>query len=87
MYIREDILSRLLQCKSQCNIESLSVDINLKKRKWFLNCSYNHDRNSVSSHLDSLNRVIDEHSKTYDNFILIGDFTVGIDENSIKKCL
>ena len=85
LYIREDILSRLLQCKSQCNIESLSVDINLKKRKWFLNCSYNRHRNSVSSHLDSLNRAIDEHSKTYDNFIFIGDFTVGIDENSIKN--
>ena len=38
LYIREDIPSRLLQCKSQCNIESLSVEIILRKRKWFLNC-------------------------------------------------
>ena len=44
-YIREDIPSRLLQCKSQCNIESLSVEINLRKRKWFLNCAYNLHRN------------------------------------------
>ena len=36
-------------------------------------------------HLESLNCVIDEHSKTYDNFILIGDFIVGIDENSMKN--
>ena len=50
LYVREDIPSRLLQCKSQCNIESLSVEINLRKRKWFLNCSYNPHRNSVSSH-------------------------------------
>ena len=35
LYIREDIPSRLLQCKSQCNIERLSVEINLKKRKFF----------------------------------------------------
>ena len=33
LYIREDVPSRLLQCKSQCNIESLSVEINLRKRK------------------------------------------------------
>ena len=85
LYIREDIPSRLLQCKSQCNIESLSVEINLRKRKWFLNCSYNPHRNSISSHLECLNRVIDEHSKTYDNFIFIGDFNVGIDENSMKN--
>ena len=37
LYIMEDISLRLLQCKSQCNIENLSVEINLKKRKWFLN--------------------------------------------------
>ena len=85
LYIREDIPSRLLQCKSQCNIESLSVEINLRKRKWFLNCSYNPHRNSISRHLECLNRVIDKHIKTCDNFILIGDFNVGIDENSMKN--
>ena len=85
MYTREDIPSRLLQCKTQCNIESPFVVINLKKRKWFLNCSYNPHRNSISSHLECLNRVIDEHSKTYDNFIFIGDFDEGIDENTMKS--
>ena len=35
LHIREDIPSRLLQCKSQCNIESLSVDINLRKKSQF----------------------------------------------------
>ena len=51
--IREDIPSRLLQCKCQCNTESFSVKINLRKRKWFLNCSYNPHGNSISSHLES----------------------------------
>ena len=69
--IREDIPSHLLQCKPQCNLESLSVEINLRKRKWFLNCWCNPHRNSFSSHLECLNRAIDEHSKTYDNFIFI----------------
>ena len=84
-YIREDIPSGLLQCKSQCNIESLSVEINLKKRKRFLNCCHNPKRSSVSRHLECLNYVIDEHIKAYDNFILIGDFNVGIDENFRKN--
>ena len=39
LHIREDIPSSLLQSKSQCNVESLSVEINLKKSQWFLNCS------------------------------------------------
>ena len=85
LYIREDIPSRLLKSKSQCNVKSLSVEINLKKRKWFLNCSYNPHRKLISSHLDCLNCVIGEYSKTYDNFIFIEDFNVGIDENSKKN--
>ena len=74
-----------MQCKSQYNVKSLSFEINLKKRKWFLNCSYNPHRKLISSHLDCLNCVIDEHGKTYDNFIFIEDFNVGIDENSKKN--
>ena len=52
--------------------KSISVEINLRKRKWFLNCSYSSHRNSISNHLEWLNSVIDEHSKTYNNFIFIG---------------
>ena len=33
MYISEDIPSHQLFCKSQCYIETISVEINLKKRK------------------------------------------------------
>ena len=49
LYIREDIPSRLLKSKSQCNVKSLSVEINLKKRKWFLNCSYNPEKINFKS--------------------------------------
>ena len=45
LHIREEIPPCLLQCKSQCNKENLSVEINLRKRKWFLNSSYNPHRN------------------------------------------
>ena len=58
LYIREDILSRLLQSNSPYNMENLSVEINLRKRKWFLNCSYNPNRNSI----------LNVHSKVWDNF-------------------
>ena len=32
-----------------------------------------------------LNGVIDEHRKTYDNLVFIGDFNVGNDENYCDK--
>ena len=56
----------------------------LKKRKWSLNYPCNHHKNSISSHLESLNCVIDKHRKTYDNFIFIEDLNLDIEENSIK---
>ena len=37
--ICEDIQSKSLISKSKCNIEILSVAVNLRKRKWYLNCS------------------------------------------------
>ena len=58
LYIRKDTQSRLLISKSECNIET----------KWFLNCSYNPHQNLISNHLECLNRLIDEHSNSFDNF-------------------
>ena len=81
--IREDIQTKLLISKSKCNIETLSVAANLRKRKWFLNGSYNPSQNSISNHLECLNRLIDKHSSSFDNFILIGDFNVSTNHNSM----
>ena len=71
-----------VHCNANRNIESLCVEVNLRKRKWFLNCSCNPYRNSILRHLEYLNRVKDEHSKTYDTFIFTGDFNVDIEENN-----
>ena len=54
LYIREDIQPKLLISKSKCNIETLSVAVNLRKRKWLLNCSYNPHQNLISIHLGCL---------------------------------
>ena len=41
LFVREDVPSRILNPKSETDIETLSVKINFRKRRWFLNCSYN----------------------------------------------
>ena len=65
LYIREDMQSKLLISKSKCDIETLLVAVNLRKRKWFLNCSYNPHQNLISNHLECLNRCIDGHSNSF----------------------
>ena len=83
LYICEDIQSKLLISKSKCNIETLSVAVNLRKRKWFLNYSNNPHQNLISNHLESLHRLIDEYSNSFDNFIFIGDFSVSTNHDSM----
>ena len=60
LYFREDISSRFLNSGSTCNIETISVQINLRKGKWLLTCSYNLHKSFISSHLDYLNNILDK---------------------------
>ena len=49
LYIREDIPSTLLN--SDMSIESFSIEINIRKKKWLLVCTYNPNKNLISNHL------------------------------------
>ena len=60
-YIRKDIPSKFLKLRSDWNTESICVEVNLRKRKWFINGSYNPSKNLISYHLECLNRIIDEY--------------------------
>ena len=84
-YIRKDIPSRLLNSKSKIGIETISVEINIRKRKWFLNRSYSSNKNLISNHFECLNRIMDEFSKNYDDVIFLGDFNTCINNNAIKS--
>ena len=85
LYIKEDIPSKLLSSKPKTGIETISVEINLRKRKWFLNCSYNPNKNLTSNHLECLNRIMDEFSKNYENVIFLGDFNTCMNDNAVKS--
>ena len=63
--------------------ECFLVEINIRKRKWLIVCSYNPHRNTISEHLHSLSKRIDLHSSRYDNLLIIGDFNV----ESTDKCM
>ena len=85
MYIREDIRSKILRYSSNCDIETLLVEINLRKRKWLLNGSYNPNKSQISHHLECLNSLLDEYSKKYESYVFIGDFNVNTSDSSMKE--
>ena len=82
--IRDDILTKLLKHDFGTNIENLSVEINLQKRKWFFNGSYNPHKSKILNHLNYLNLVFNKYSKVYDNFIFMGDFNVTMSDKAME---
>ena len=56
LFIRNDIPAKVVSTDDR-SIESFYAELNFRKKKWLLNCSYNPNHGSVESHLDSLPRV------------------------------
>ena len=65
-------------------IESFYAELNFRKEKWRLNCSYNPKHSSIESYMNSLSKSIDSPSSKYDNFILLGDFNSCMDDSPMK---
>ena len=60
LYVRDDPSSCLLtECKLQDNTESLSIEINTRKKKWLLCCSHNANKNNISKYLLCLSKSLD----------------------------
>ena len=55
--------------------ESFYVAINLRKKKWLLNCFYNPHKNNVSNHLDVTIKSLGTYCGKYENVVFLGDFT------------
>ena len=53
--------------------------------KWLLNSSHNPDKSQISHYLECLSSLLVEHSKKYENYVLIGDFNVNTSVNSVKE--
>ena len=88
LFIREDIPSKLIKTKFlPKNFEGFFVEINLRRKKWLLCCSYNSHKNKISSHLDIISKSLDDFSTTYDNLMLLGDFNVEPEEKHMVDFL
>ena len=54
VFIREDIPTKLI--KSQMKIEGLFIELNVRRRKWRLCCSYNPKYSQISLHLKKIGK-------------------------------
>ena len=84
VFVREDIPSKLIS-KEILDIEGIFIELNLRKKKWLLSCSFNPNKNTITDHLEILRRNLDLHSAHYENLIIIGDFNTDINQSCMKS--
>ena len=83
LYVREDIPTKLLSHIFP-GVESFFVEINLHKKKWLINCSYNPHKSNIINHLNIISRSLDIHSTKYENIVLLGDFNACVDDEALQ---
>ena len=79
LYIRADIPSNHLSTES-LPMEDCYVKIDLQKKKWLLCCSYNPNENTIKI----LHNDLALYSSKYENFIVLGDFNVCMDNSDMS---
>ena len=72
VYVREDIPSKLIEMNS--SVEVIPIELNLRKKKWLVNCSYNANISNICDHLRSLGKSLDTLPTSYDKVFLMEDF-------------
>ena len=87
LYIREDIPCKIIKTETDAYHEGFFIEINLRKKKWLLSCSYNSHKNNIGTHLEIIGKTLDKLSASYDNIILLGDFNVEPEEAKVSEFL
>ena len=83
LYIREDILSKLLSIEE--NGIGFFIEVSLRnKKKWLLNCSYNPYKALIGSHMTTSSQSTVLYTSKYERLLFSGDFNTWIENTSVK---
>ena len=72
LYVHEDIPAKVIHCDFP-TFESFFVKINLHKKRWLINCSYNPHKNNIGSHVNVITKTLDTYYGKYENVVFFGD--------------
>ena len=82
LFVREDIPARLISIE-KAPIESFFIELNLSKKNWIADFSYNPYKSNKSSHLEFIRRTMNIHSSNYDHFIFFRDFNADVSDKAM----
>ena len=84
VYVREDSPSKLIPMKN-CSIETFFIELNLRRKKWLLCCTYNLHRDFISNLVSNTGKNLDLFSANYDHIVLLGDFNAEFQNHFLKE--
>ena len=85
LFIREDIATKIISITPLKDFEGIFVELNFRKKKVLLCCSYNPHKNLNSNHLHILGKILDTQMKIYDYFLIVGDFNSEMTESAMEN--
>ena len=72
VFVRKNKPTKLID--SQIKIEGFFIELNIRRKKWLLCCSYNSKYSQISHHLKEIGKYFDVLTSKSGNTILMGDF-------------
>ena len=85
LFIRDEIPKKIISITPLKDFEGIFVELNFRKKKILLCCSYNPHKNLISNHLNILGKILDTQMKIYDNFLIVGDFNSEMTESAMEN--
>ena len=88
MYVNQDIAARLVEYNSLSNIESICLELNLRKCKWLVMSIYKPPSYSEDAFMKSLFSYLTNAKKEeFENIVLLGNFNVTAENNKMEQLL
>ena len=71
----------------QHDIEGMFIELNFGKSKWLLFATYHPPAQNVEYYLRNVGSALDKYIKTYDEYLLAGDFNAEVFETKMENFL
>ena len=88
LYVRQDLPCKELNAHNISDkMETIFIEVTLRKTKWILMGGYNPKKENISHFLSHVTKGLDKYICDYDNILLLGDFNAEMsDENMEDFC-
>ena len=87
IYLNEDIAARRVEYNSLSNIDSIPLELNLRKRKWLVIDIYKTPSYSDDAFIKSLFSCLTNATNEFDNIVLLGDFNITPENTKMEQLL